>query len=105
MLFRPINYGVTTVLATVTERKRLHVLAIQLSSYGTVTFANHMAIPVSGRVAYEKNGLSELATADAAVSSLKAAEPQAYSVCFAKRRSVKLGCHLVQCMTCGATTV
>ena len=38
----------------------------------------------------------ELATADSAGSSLKAAEPQAYGVCFAKRRSVKRVCHLVQ---------
>ena len=83
-----------------TEASRLHEMAIQLSSYGTVTLAQpsgHCCTCITwGAVAFDKNGLSELAKADSAGSSLKAAEPQAYGACFAKLRSVKLVCHLVQ---------
>ena len=79
------------------EELHMHVLPVHSSSYGTVT---HLAIPIPDLpiIAYDKNGLPRLATAASAESKLKTAEPQAYVVCFAKRRIVDLVCPIQPCL-------
>jgi len=79
--------------------------------YGTVSLVQpfgHSCVcsaTDSARVAYDKKGLSRLATAESAGSSLKTAEPQACGVCFAKRQVVDLVSHPYNLVFCTRETV